>query len=208
MPHWINDPYNEDSGPGSSVVITTELRAGRSRVRIPVEAEFSAPVHTGPGAHPASCTMGTGSFPGVKSVWGVTLTPHPLLVPWSWIELYLHSPYVLYGLYRASVSVQGCTLPLPLLYNEDSVFSYMQEMKIKIFFRWTACFWELKRAVRAGSSSRWTCRCNVTTPLWSLESYVCYAKTLTQCRTCVTSVWNEWLVHRGAVAYESPHTLS
>jgi len=27
--------------------------------------------------------MGTGSFPGVKSGLGVTLTPHPLLVPWS-----------------------------------------------------------------------------------------------------------------------------
>jgi len=27
--------------------------------------------------------MGTGSFPGVKSGQGVTLTPHPLLVPWS-----------------------------------------------------------------------------------------------------------------------------
>ena len=34
--------------------------------RIPVEARFSAPVQTGPGAHPASYTMGTGSFPGVK----------------------------------------------------------------------------------------------------------------------------------------------
>ena len=34
-----------------------------------------------PEAHPASCTMGTGSFPGVKSGRGVTLTPHPLLVP-------------------------------------------------------------------------------------------------------------------------------
>ena len=34
-------------------------------------------------AHPASCTMGTGSFPGAKSGLGVTLTPHPLLVPWS-----------------------------------------------------------------------------------------------------------------------------
>jgi len=46
-------------------------------------ARFSAPVQTGPGAHPASCTMGTGSFPGVKNGRGVTLTPHPLLVPWS-----------------------------------------------------------------------------------------------------------------------------
>ena len=46
-------------------------------------ARFSAPVQTGPGAHPASCTMGTGSFLGVKSGRGVTLTLHPLLVPWS-----------------------------------------------------------------------------------------------------------------------------
>ena len=46
-------------------------------------ARFSAPVQTGPGAHQASCKMGTGSFPGVKIGWGVTLTPHPLLVPWS-----------------------------------------------------------------------------------------------------------------------------
>jgi hypothetical protein len=28
--------------------------------------DFSAPVQTGPGAHPASYTMGTGSFPGIK----------------------------------------------------------------------------------------------------------------------------------------------
>ena len=27
--------------------------------------------------------MSTWTFPGVKSGWGVTLTPHPLLVPWS-----------------------------------------------------------------------------------------------------------------------------
>jgi hypothetical protein len=56
------------------------LRAGRSGDRIPVEARFSAPVQAGPGAHPASCTMGTVSFPGVESGRGVTLTPHPLLV--------------------------------------------------------------------------------------------------------------------------------
>jgi len=39
---------------------------------------FSAHVQTGPGAHPASCTMGTGSFPEVKNGRGVTLTHHPL----------------------------------------------------------------------------------------------------------------------------------
>jgi len=32
----------------------------------PVGAIFSAPVQTGPGALPASYTMGIGSFPGVK----------------------------------------------------------------------------------------------------------------------------------------------
>ena len=47
-------------------------------------ARLSASVQTGPGAHPASCTMGTGSFTRVKSGRGVTLTPHPLLAPWSW----------------------------------------------------------------------------------------------------------------------------
>ena len=31
------------------------------------------------------------------------------------VELYLYSPYGPYGLYRASVSVQGCTLPLPFI---------------------------------------------------------------------------------------------
>ena len=60
------------------------LRAGRTGDRILVEARFSAPVQTGPGARPPSCTMGTRSFQGVKSGRGVTLTPHPLLVPWSW----------------------------------------------------------------------------------------------------------------------------
>ena len=59
------------------------LQAGRSEDRIPLRARFSVPVQTGPGAHLASCTMGTGSFPGVKSGLGGTLTPHPLLVPWS-----------------------------------------------------------------------------------------------------------------------------
>jgi len=61
-------------GPGSSFGIAT----GRSRDRIPVGARFSAPVLTGPESHPASCTMGTGSFLAVSCGRGVTLTPYPL----------------------------------------------------------------------------------------------------------------------------------
>jgi len=39
--------------------------------------------------------MGTGSFPGVESGRGVTLIPHPLLVPRSKnrVQLYLYSPW-------------------------------------------------------------------------------------------------------------------
>ena len=42
------------------------LRAGGSGDRIPVGARYFAPVQTGPGTHPASYTLGTGYFPGVK----------------------------------------------------------------------------------------------------------------------------------------------
>ena len=42
------------------------------------------PVQTGPMANPASCTMGTMSFQGIKYARGVLLTTHSLLVPRSW----------------------------------------------------------------------------------------------------------------------------
>ena len=83
-----------DCGPGSSVTIATDYGLDGPGFESRWGARFSAPVQTGPGAHPASCTMGTGSFPGVKSGRGVTLTPHPFLVPRSKnrVELYLYSP--------------------------------------------------------------------------------------------------------------------
>jgi len=60
--------------------------AGRSGDRILVGARFSAPVQTGPDAHQASCTMGTGSFPEESCGRGVTLTPNPLLALRSKLE--------------------------------------------------------------------------------------------------------------------------
>jgi hypothetical protein len=68
---------------GSTVGIATELRAGRSGIKSWWGRDFP-PVQTSPGAHPASCKMGTGSFPAVKCGRGVLLTTHPLLVLWSW----------------------------------------------------------------------------------------------------------------------------
>ena len=78
----IPGQYFKLGRPGS-VVYSNWLQTGRSGGRIAAGTRFSAPVQTGPGAHPTSCTMRTGSFPGVKSGRGVTLTPHSLLMPWS-----------------------------------------------------------------------------------------------------------------------------
>jgi len=79
---------------------------------MPVGARFSAPVQTGPEAHPASCIKGTGSFPGVKERPGRDADPSPpsSTVGHERVELYLYCPYGPYGLYRTSVPVKGCTL--------------------------------------------------------------------------------------------------
>ena len=70
-------------GPGSSVGIATDCGMGRSGIEYRWERDFP-PVQTGPGAHQASCKMGTTSFTGVSCGRGVLLTTHPLLVPRSW----------------------------------------------------------------------------------------------------------------------------
>jgi hypothetical protein len=58
-------------------------------------ARFSTPVQTGPGAYPASCTMGTGSFPGVKRPGrGVDHPPSSSAEVKEIEELYLYSPSV------------------------------------------------------------------------------------------------------------------
>jgi hypothetical protein len=70
-------------GRDSAVGIATGYWLDGPGIESRLGAIFSAPFQTGPAAHPAFCTMRSGSFLGVKSGWGVTLTPHPLLVPWS-----------------------------------------------------------------------------------------------------------------------------
>jgi len=75
--------YLYTSGSGSSVGIATGYELDGPGIESRWEARFSAPVQTGPGAYPASCTMRTGTFTGVNSGRGMMLTLHPLLVPWS-----------------------------------------------------------------------------------------------------------------------------
>ena len=87
------------------------LRTGRSGDRIPVGggARFSAPVQTGPRAQPASYTMGTGSFPGVKRPGrGVDHPPPSNTEVEGRVELYICSPS------GPSWPVIGWTLPLKL----------------------------------------------------------------------------------------------
>ena len=86
-----------------SVYIATELRVGWSGIESrPGGGRDFSPVQTGPGAHPTSCNMGTGSFPGVKCGRGVLLTTHPLLVLRSWKSraIPLPSLWATPGLYR------------------------------------------------------------------------------------------------------------
>ena len=63
-------------GPGELSRYSDSLRTRRSGIEYRWKARFTSPVQTGPVAHPASYTMGTGVFPGDKA-----------------IELYICSPF-------------------------------------------------------------------------------------------------------------------
>ena len=81
-------------GPDSSVGIATryELEGPGIESRLG-GARFSLRVQTDPGAHPASYTIGTGSFPGVKRPGrGVDHPPPSCAEVKERVRLYLYSP--------------------------------------------------------------------------------------------------------------------
>jgi hypothetical protein len=94
--------------PGWRSRYSDSLQVWRSGDRIPVGGrKFSVPVQTGPGAYPASYTMGTGYFLGVKRPGrGVDHPPQSSAKVKERVQLYLYSPY------GPSWPVLGWTLPL------------------------------------------------------------------------------------------------
>ena len=98
--------YIRRSGPVSLVCIATGYGLDGPGIESRRGRDFP-PVQTGPGSHPASYTTGIGSFPGVKSDRSVTLTPHSLLVPWSWRGRAL--PLLPLWAVRPVQSISACT---------------------------------------------------------------------------------------------------
>ena len=74
---------------------------------MPIGARFSAPVQTGPEAHPTSYTTGTESFPGVNRPGrGVDHPPPSSAEVKERVEVYLYSPF------GPLWSILGWNLPL------------------------------------------------------------------------------------------------
>jgi len=97
-------------GRDTSVGIATRYGLDGPGIESRCEARFSAPVQTGPGAHPASYTMCTVSFPVVKRPGrSVDHPPTSSAEVKERVELYLYSPS------GPSWPIPGCPLPLPLL---------------------------------------------------------------------------------------------
>jgi len=84
-----------------------------------VGARFSAPVQTGPEAHPASCTMGNRVFPGGKLRPGRDADPSPLSSAEvkNRVELYLYSPQ------GPSYPMKGWNLPTYVLLSYITLVS-------------------------------------------------------------------------------------
>ena len=89
----IKRVYLDYDGPGRAVGTATAYGLDGPGIESWWGRGFSVPVQTGPGAHPASCTMGT-VFPGGKVRPGSDADPSPPSNAEikNRVELYLYSP--------------------------------------------------------------------------------------------------------------------
>jgi hypothetical protein len=131
--NWIFTPsHMPKSGPGSSARIVTDYGLDDPGIESRWGWDFP-PIQTSPGAHPGSCTMGTGSFLGVKSGRGVLLTTHPPLAPRLWKSRAIPLPPL-----GHNQACNGVTLPLSLhMLNTTYHISYTSSdiCKSKTLFR-------------------------------------------------------------------------
>jgi hypothetical protein len=140
-------------GPDSSVGVATGYGLDCPGIESRWGARFSAPVETGPGAHPASYTMGAGSFPGAK--WpgrGVDHPPPSSTEVKERVEVYLYSPFGL------SWPVLGWTLPLLYLlhaYFKRSPVFLNEWNNDSVLLGWTLTL-KMKALRNVGSSSNIT----------------------------------------------------
>ena len=91
-------------GLDSSVDIVTVYGLNGPRIESGWGRDFP---HLSRPTHSAYCTMGTGSFPGVKSGRSVKLTSHPLLALWSRKSRAI--PLLLQWAVRPLQSLSSCT---------------------------------------------------------------------------------------------------
>jgi hypothetical protein len=104
---------------------------------IPTGARFSALVQTDPGAYPASYTVGTGSFRGVKRR-GVALTTHPHPAPK--LKEYSYSSTPPPPPTRPSWPVVGWTLPFITSSHEQFVLMLVRKSKREVMVM-VICTW-------------------------------------------------------------------
>jgi hypothetical protein len=114
MKNYFSGFFYGKVGRGSSVGIATCYRLDGPGIESQWGSRFSAPFLAGPGAHPASCRMGTVAFPGVKRPGrGVN---HPSRSSADdvkeRVELYLYSPS------EAFMACSGVNFTLPSVWEK------------------------------------------------------------------------------------------
>ena len=136
-------------GRQSSVGIATRYGLDGPRSNAGGRARFSAPVQTDPGAHPASCTMGTGSFPGVKRPGrGADHPPPSKYRGKERVGLYLYSPS------GPSWPVMGAPIPLQIcLHSGPSKFPCRalvttERLRVNVTFESIIALWVVTPSFR------------------------------------------------------------
>jgi hypothetical protein len=111
-------PLYAACGPGSIVGITTGYRLDGLGIESQWGGEIFRTCPDRPWSPPSLLYSGYRVFPVVKQQPGRDADPSPpsSAIGHERVELYLYSPYGPYGLYRASVPVQGHMLPFTTLF--------------------------------------------------------------------------------------------